>query len=81
MNVRTAGSECLSVTSVIKESELWHGRFSHLNFRNLGHLKSKDLVHGIPTIKKFEKSCKVCMEEKQPRLPFASKVAPREKHA
>ncbi|KAK2372692.1 putative mitochondrial protein [Trifolium repens] len=81
VNVRTADSECLSATSVEKDSELWHRRFGHLNFRSLGHLKSKNLVHGIPTIKKPEKSCKVCMEGKKPRLSFASGVAPRAKHA
>ena len=81
VNVKTADSECLSATSVEKDSELWHRRFGHLNFRSLGHLKSKNLVHGIPTIKKPEKSCKVCMEGKQPRLSFASGVAPRAKHA
>ena len=81
VNVKTADSECLSATSVEKDSELWHRRFGHLNFRSLGHLKSKNLVHGIPTIKKPEKSCKVCMEGKQPRLSFASEVAPRAKHA
>ena len=81
VNVRTADSECLSATSAEKESELWHRRFGHLNFRSLKHLNSKKLVHGIPAIKKPEKSCKVCMEGKQPRLPFASETAPRAKHA
>jgi hypothetical protein len=32
VNVRTADSECLSVTSVEKDSQLWHRRFGHLNF-------------------------------------------------
>ena len=81
MNVRSSYSEFLSAMNVVKESELWHKRFGHLNFRSLGHLKSKKLVHGIPTIKRPEKSCKVCMEGKKPRLPFALEVAPRVKYA
>jgi hypothetical protein len=81
VNVKTADFECLSATSGVKESELWHKRFGHLNFRNLGHLNSKKLVRGIPAIKKLEKSCNVCMRGKQPRLPFSSKMPPRVKHA
>lgn len=56
VNVKTANSECLSATSVVKESELWYKRFGHLNFRSLGHLNLKKLVHGIPEIKNPEKS-------------------------
>jgi hypothetical protein len=44
-------------------------------------MNSKKLVHGIPAIKKPEKSCNMCMKGKQPRLPFASEIPPRVKHA
>ncbi|XP_050908662.1 uncharacterized protein LOC127122358 [Lathyrus oleraceus] len=75
VNIKTTDSGCLSATSVVKESESWHKRFGHLNFRSLGHLNSKKLVCGIPAIKKPEKSCNVCMRGKQPILSFASEVA------
>lgn len=35
VNVKITDSECLRATSVVKESELWHKRFGHLNFRSL----------------------------------------------
>ena len=81
MNINTKDSECLNAISVLKESELRHKRFGHLNFRSLGYLNSKKLVRGIPAIKISEKSCNVCMRGKQPRLSFASEVAPRAKYA
>jgi hypothetical protein len=81
VNVKTTDSECLSAISVVKESEWCHKRFGHLNFKSLGNMNSKKRVHGIPAIKKLEKSCNVCMRGKQPRLSFASEVAPRANHA
>ena len=44
-------------------------------------MNSKKLVHGIPSIKKPENSCNVCMRGKQLRHPFASEMPLRAKHA
>lgn len=81
VNVKATDSKCLSATSVVKESEMWYKRFGHLNFRSLGHMNSKKLVDGIPTIKKSEKSCNVYIRGKQQRLLFAYEMPPKEKHA
>src|SRR3954471_3385560 len=81
VNVETAETECLSAEGSEGDCKLWHKRLGHLNYRSLGHLSSKKLVHGIPKIVKPEKSCEVCMKGKQPRFPFVSEVAPRAKHA
>lgn len=78
VNMEIIETKCLSVEG---DSELWHKRLGYLNFISLGHLSSKKLVHGIPKIVKPKNSCEICMKFKQPRLPFPSEVAPREKHA
>lgn len=81
VNVETTETKCLSAEGIEGDSELWHKRSGHLKFKSLGHPSSKKLVHGIPKIVKPEKSCEICMKGKQPILPFASEVAPRETHA
>ena len=81
MNVETSEVECLSAEGAEVDSKLWHKRLGHLNYRSLGHLSSKKLVCGIPKIMKPEKSCEVCMKDKQPKFSFVLEVAPREKHA
>lgn len=55
--METFETKCLSAEGAEGDSELWHKRLGHLNFRNLGHLNSKKLVYGIPKILKFKKSC------------------------
>ncbi|WVZ19823.1 hypothetical protein V8G54_007145 [Vigna mungo] len=42
--------KCLATTDAGEEGWIWHYRYGHLNFRNLGQLKDKDLVKGVPTI-------------------------------
>ena len=53
---------------------LWHKRFSHLNFKTLNNLCSKDLVYGLPKIK-FHKDriCSACQMGKQTKSSFKSK--------
>ena len=43
-------TQCLNATSLNEESWLWHQRLGHLNFRDLGTLKSKNMVLGLPSI-------------------------------
>ncbi|GJR19986.1 retrovirus-related pol polyprotein from transposon TNT 1-94 [Tanacetum coccineum] len=51
----------LDVSTLIKESWLWHRRLNHLNFGTLNDLARKDLVRGLPRLK-FEKDhlCSAC---------------------
>ena len=79
--METTETECLREEGDEGYSRIWHKILGHLNYRSLGILSSKKLVHGIPKIVKPEKLCEVCMKDKQPRLPFVSEVAPRAKHA
>ena len=48
----------------------WHARYGHLNFRALNDLGSKNMVEGIPSIKKVEQVCDGCVLGKQHRKPF-----------
>ena len=81
MNVETTEENCLSLEDDEADSKMWHKRLRHLNYKILGHLSSKNLVCGIPKIVKHEKSCEICMKDKQRRSPFVSEVAPRAKYA
>ncbi|XP_050878744.1 uncharacterized protein LOC127082551 [Lathyrus oleraceus] len=47
VNVATPDTQCLNARSAEEESELWHKRLGHMNYKILGHLSSKNLVHGI----------------------------------
>lgn len=78
--METTETKCLSVEGAKGDSELWHKRLGHVNFISLGHLSSKKLVYDISKIVKPWKSCEMCLNGKQPRLPFASEVASRVKH-
>lgn len=59
VNVETGETKCLSAEGDEGDSEMWHKRLRHLNFRSLEHLSSKKLVHDIPNIVKHEKSCEI----------------------
>lgn len=80
VNLETTKTKCLSAEGAKGDSKLWRKRLGHLNFRSLGHLSSKKLVHEISKIVKHGKSCEICIKGKKPSFPFASEVAPREKH-
>jgi transposase InsO family protein len=53
-----------------EKSWQWHARYGHLNFRALNDLGSKNMVEGIPSIKKVEQVCDGCVLGKQHRKPF-----------
>ena len=65
---------CSQTVSLFAKSEekswQWHARYGHLNFRALNDLGSKNMVEGIPSIKKVEQVCDGCVLGKQHRKPF-----------
>lgn len=81
VNVAITDTQCLSARSTEEESELWHKRLRHLNYRSLRNFSSKNLVHRISKIMALEMLCDVCMKDKQPRLPFSSEMPSRVTHA
>ena len=44
--------EKLALSSINDETTLWHLRFGHLNLKSLKLLKQKEMVIGLPSIKK-----------------------------
>nr|GFB99372.1 hypothetical protein [Tanacetum cinerariifolium] len=59
---------CLFVNVTIDESNLWHRRLWHVNFKTINKLVKGNLVRGLPT-KVFENqnTCVACMKGKQHR--------------
>jgi len=79
VNLRTVESQCFSVSMLANDSWLWHMRLGHLNFRDLSLLRSKELVHGLPSIQIPSKVCDSCQVSKQPRTAFSSYTPSRAK--
>ncbi|KAI3680869.1 hypothetical protein L6452_35646 [Arctium lappa] len=53
---------------------LWHKRLSHLNFKTLNSLSSKELVSGLPQYSYAKESlCSACEKGKQTKASFKSK--------
>nr|GEX80796.1 putative ribonuclease H-like domain-containing protein [Tanacetum cinerariifolium] len=57
---------CLFAKATIEESNLWHRRLGHVNFKTINKLVKRNLVRGLPT-KVFENqnTCVACMKGKQ----------------
>ncbi|GJY62239.1 putative ribonuclease H-like domain-containing protein [Tanacetum coccineum] len=64
--VPTKGLTCLFAKATIDESNLWHRRLGHINFKNINKLVKGNLVRGLPS-KIFENnhSCVACQKGKQ----------------
>ncbi|GKB53499.1 putative ribonuclease H-like domain-containing protein [Tanacetum coccineum] len=64
--VPTKGLTCLFAKAIIDESNLWHRRLGHINFKNINKLVKGNLVRGLP-LKIFENnhSCVACQKGKQ----------------
>nr|GEU37710.1 hypothetical protein [Tanacetum cinerariifolium] len=59
---------CLFVNATLDESNLWHRRLGHINFKTMNKLVKGNLVRGLPT-KVFENdnTCVACKKGKQHR--------------
>ncbi|KAK1424407.1 hypothetical protein QVD17_19736 [Tagetes erecta] len=66
---------CLIAHASNDESQLWHRRLGHSNFRNMNRLVSGNHAVGIPS-KKFSTTdlCPACLKGKQHRMSFKSKL-------
>nr|GEZ31677.1 hypothetical protein [Tanacetum cinerariifolium] len=65
---------CLYAKEIIDESNLWHRRLGHINFKTIDKLVKGNLVRGLPT-KVFENNntCVACKKGKQHRASFKTK--------
>lgn len=62
------------VTGAKNDSELWHLRYGHLNFKGLKLLGQKGMVTGLPKINSFD-LCESCIYGKQSRKSFPIRKA------
>jgi hypothetical protein len=71
---------CYKASVKDEESELWHKRYGHLNYRSLCLPKTKNMVIGELNVKIPEKSCSICLVGKHSRSAFKSDLKMRAKH-
>lgn len=57
---------CFKTTSE-DQTDVWHRKFGHLNFKGLRTLFYKKMVQGMPSLNASSKICSVCMVGKQHR--------------
>ncbi|GKC88659.1 putative ribonuclease H-like domain-containing protein, partial [Tanacetum coccineum] len=64
--VPSGGLTCLFAKAIIDESNLWHRRLGHINFKTMNKLVKGNLVRGFPS-KLFENdhTCVACQKGKQ----------------
>nr|GEW37712.1 ribonuclease H-like domain-containing protein [Tanacetum cinerariifolium] len=65
---------CLFAKEILDESNLWHRRLGHINFKTMNKLVKGNLVRGLPT-KVFENNhtCVACKKGKQHRASCKTK--------
>ncbi|GKB51211.1 putative ribonuclease H-like domain-containing protein [Tanacetum coccineum] len=72
--VPTRGLTCLFAKAIIDESNLWHRRLGHINYKTMNKLVRENLVRGLPS-KIFENdhSCVACQKGKQHKASYKAK--------
>ncbi|GJY75339.1 ribonuclease H-like domain-containing protein, partial [Tanacetum coccineum] len=64
--VPSGGLACLIAKATIDESNKWHRRLGHVNFKNLNKLVKGNLVRGLPSkIFQNDHTCVACQKGKQ----------------
>ncbi|GJU08035.1 putative ribonuclease H-like domain-containing protein [Tanacetum coccineum] len=73
--VPLGGLACLIAKATTDESNKWHRRLGHVNFKNLNRLVKGNLVRGLPT-KLFQNdhTCVACQKGKQHKASCKAKV-------
>ncbi|GJS17674.1 putative ribonuclease H-like domain-containing protein [Tanacetum coccineum] len=69
------GLTCLFAKATVDESNLWHWRLGHINFKTMNKLVKGNLVRGLP-FKDFENdhSCVACQKGKQHKASCKTKL-------
>nr|GEV32653.1 hypothetical protein [Tanacetum cinerariifolium] len=64
--VPIGGLTCLFVKATLDESNLWHRRLGHINFKTINKLVKGNLVRGLPSnLFENDHTCVACQKEKQ----------------
>ncbi|GJT98345.1 putative ribonuclease H-like domain-containing protein [Tanacetum coccineum] len=73
--VPSGGLTCLFAKATLDESNLWHRRLGHINFKTLNKLVRGNLVRGLP-LKIFENNhtCVACQKGKQHKASYKTKT-------
>ncbi|GJR36860.1 putative ribonuclease H-like domain-containing protein [Tanacetum coccineum] len=73
--VPSGGLTCLFAKAIIDESNLWHRRLGHINFKTMNKLVRGNLVRGLPS-KLFENdhTCVACHKGKQHKASCKTKL-------
>nr|GEV32030.1 putative ribonuclease H-like domain-containing protein [Tanacetum cinerariifolium] len=65
---------CLFAKATIDESNLWHRRLEHINFKTINKLVKGNLVRGLPTqVLENVNTCAACKKGKQHRASYKTK--------
>ncbi|GJX12361.1 ribonuclease H-like domain-containing protein [Tanacetum coccineum] len=78
-NMKTPSSAqsfvCLIAKSTTDESNVWHRRLGHINFKTLNKLVKGNLVRGLPSkVFKNDHTCVACQKGKQHRASCKAKL-------
>ncbi|GJV17909.1 putative ribonuclease H-like domain-containing protein [Tanacetum coccineum] len=66
---------CLIAKATIDESNTWHRRLGHINFKTLNKLVKANLVKGLPlNIFENDHSCVACQKGKQHKASYKTKL-------
>ncbi|GKF21432.1 putative ribonuclease H-like domain-containing protein [Tanacetum coccineum] len=69
------GLTCLIAKATSDESNKWHRRLGHVNFKNLNKLVKGNLVRGLPSkIFQNDHTCVACQKGKQHKASCEAKV-------
>ncbi|GJQ93765.1 putative ribonuclease H-like domain-containing protein [Tanacetum coccineum] len=72
--VPSGGLACLITKAKINESNKWHRRLGHVNFKNLNKLVKGNLVRGLPSkIFQNDHTCVACQKGKQHKASCKAK--------
>ncbi|GKA19939.1 putative ribonuclease H-like domain-containing protein [Tanacetum coccineum] len=74
--VPTGGLACLIAKATVDESNKWHMRLGHVNFKNLNKLVKGNLVRCLPSkIFQNDHTCVACQKGKQHKASCKAKIA------
>nr|GEY36644.1 ribonuclease H-like domain-containing protein [Tanacetum cinerariifolium] len=66
---------CLFAKATLDESNLWHRRLGHINFKTMNKLVKGNLVRGLPTnFFENDHTCVACKKDKQHRASCKTKL-------
>ncbi|GKB40730.1 putative ribonuclease H-like domain-containing protein [Tanacetum coccineum] len=73
--VPQGGLTCLFAKAILDESNLWHRRFGHVNFKTINKLVKGNLVRGLPSkLIEINQTCVGCHKGKQHRASCKTKT-------